>query len=123
MQLACLKDLGRVEFFTKLAECDRVINDAKHAIGNLDEYMTDKWFDPSILYAPNSHRIMYEPLGVCLIFGSWNYPFGVTLGPLVQAIATGNCAVIKPSEMSPECSSVMQKLVDQYLDPRCFRVI
>lgn len=58
-----------------------------------------------------------------MIMGSWNYPYYVCLKPLVQAIASGNCAVIKPSELSPASTEVIVKLVDKYLDPRCYRVI
>ena len=75
------------------------------------------------MFAPNTNRIKWAPLGVVLIFGSWNYPYYVTLKPLVQAIATGNCTIIKPSELSPVSSNLVQKLVEEYLDPRCFRVI
>lgn len=73
--------------------------------------------------APGSTKIRYEPLGVALIFGSWNYPYVVTIKPLIQAIAAGNCAVLKPSEMSPKSSAVMKKLVDNYLDNDCYAVI
>jgi aldehyde dehydrogenase (NAD+) len=60
---------------------------------------------------------------VALIFGSWNYPYVVGIGPLIAAIGAGNCAVIKPSEMGPAASAAIQKLVDKYLDNDCFRVI
>jgi len=63
--------------------------------------MKDVYFDPPLLFCPNSAKIKYEPLGVALIYGSWNFPYFVTLKPLTNAIASGNCAIIKPSEMSP----------------------
>jgi aldehyde dehydrogenase (NAD+) len=55
--------------------------------------------------------------------GSWNYPYYVTLKPLAQAIATGNCAILKPSELAPESSKLMTKLIDTYLDKRFYRVL
>ena len=67
--------------------------------------------------------IRYEPLGVALIFGSWNYPYVVNIKPLASCIAAGNCAVIKPSEMSPNSSNVIEKFVEKYLDNDCFSVI
>ena len=73
--------------------------------------------------APANSGIHYEPLGVVLIFGSWNYPYLVTLKPLACAIAAGNCAVLKPSEMSPNSSACMKALVENYLDKSCFAVI
>ena len=55
--------------------------------------------------------IRREPFGVSLIMGAWNYPLQLTLGPLVGAIAAGNCAVLKPSEMSPATAELVHKLV------------
>jgi aldehyde dehydrogenase (NAD+) len=85
--------------------------------------MRDVYFDPSLIFFPNSTKIRYEPLGVALIYGSWNFPYFVTLKPLANAIATGNCAIIKPSEMSPKSSIIIQKIVQKYLDNDCYRVI
>ena len=76
-----------------------------------------------MLLAPAKTKVRYEPLGVVLIFGSWNYPYVVTLKPLVQAIAAGDCAVIKPSEMAPFASAAIKSLVENYLDKDCFTVI
>jgi len=85
--------------------------------------MGDVYFDPALIFFPNSTKIRYEPLGVALIYGSWNFPYFVTLKPLANAIAAGNCAIIKPSEMSPKSSSIIQKIVQKYLDSDCYRVI
>mmetsp|Transcript_21710 Transcript_21710/g.20814 ORF Transcript_21710/g.20814 Transcript_21710/m.20814 type:complete len:98 (+) Transcript_21710:257-550(+) len=85
--------------------------------------MKDIAVDTHIRLAPASSKVKYEPLGVCLIFGSWNYPYFVTLKPLVYAIVSGNCAMIKPSEMGPYTSAVMKKLIEAYLDKECFSVI
>ena len=68
------------------------------------------------MLAPAYSAVKYEPLGVVLIYGSWNYPYVVTIKPLIQAIVTGNCAVLKPSEMAPFASTVMKKLCDKYVD-------
>jgi aldehyde dehydrogenase (NAD+) len=85
--------------------------------------MCDVYFDPALIFFPNSTKIRYEPLGVALIYGSWNFPYFVTLKPLANAIAAGNCAIIKPSEMSPKSSGIIQKIVQKYLDNDCYRVI
>ena len=85
--------------------------------------MADEVFDPPMLLAPMTQKIVWEPLGVVLVFGSWNYPYVVTIKPLIQAIAAGNCCVLKPSELSPVSSDAIEKLVTKYLDPRCYRVI
>lgn len=85
--------------------------------------MKDDHRDTELMFAPCKTLVRYEPLGVALIFGSWNYPYVVNLKPLCQAITSGNCAVIKPSEMAPACSSLIKKLVEKYLDSTCFTVI
>lgn len=75
------------------------------------------------MLAPCKSKIRYEPLGVVLIFGSWNYPYVVNFKPLSASIAAGNCAVIKPSEMAPNASAAIKSLVTKYLDQDCFAVI
>lgn len=75
------------------------------------------------MLAPAKTRIKYEPLGVVLIFGSWNYPYVVNIKPLCAAITSGNCAVVKPSEMAPFSSKVIKDLVEKYLDKDCYAVI
>lgn len=106
-----------------MLEVSGVIEHCKHYKSNLRNFMRDVYFDPPVLFAPNTNKIRYEPLGVALIFGSWNFPYYVNLKPLAQAIATGNCAIIKPSEMSPNSSNAIKKLVEKYLDANCYRVL
>ena len=62
--------------------------------------------------------MQYDPLGVVLVIGPWNYPLYLSLAPLVAAVAAGNCAVVKPSELAPATSAVLARLIPQYLDPR-----
>src|SRR5258708_11099948 len=71
----------------------------------------------ALLAQPGRSRIVREPLGVVLIIGPWNYPFQLVMGPLVGAIAAGNCAVVKPSEVAPATSALLAAPLPQYLDP------
>src|SRR5699024_10652838 len=64
-----------------------------------------------------------EPLGVVLIIGAWNYPIQLVLGPLVAALAAGNCAVLKPSEVAAATSQLFAELVPRYLDCRAVSVV
>ena len=73
-----------------------------------------------MLLGPGISKIVAEPLGVALVLGSWNFPIFTTLGPLVDIIAAGNCAVIKGSEMTPNTSKVMSLVVQRYLDLSSF---
>lgn len=73
--------------------------------------------------APSTSEIRYEPLGVVLIIAPFNYPFYLTLGPLIGAIVAGNCALVKPSELTKCSEALILKLVPQYLDTDCFEVL
>lgn len=61
-----------------------------------------------MLVGPGKSKIIREPFGVVLIMGSWNFPIYTTLIPLIYCIAAGNCAIIKPSELSPNISRKMK---------------
>jgi aldehyde dehydrogenase (NAD+) len=67
--------------------------------------------------------VQYDPIGVVLVIGPWNYPFFLCMSPVVAAVAAGNGAVIKPSELAPATSELIARLVPQYLDPEAIRVV
>merc|ERR1712232_844538 len=67
--------------------------------------------------------VRHEPKGVVLVIGPWNFPIELTLHPLVSAVAAGNCCVMKPSEVSSNSSTLLEKLVNKYLDTSCIRVV
>ncbi|MEM9731635.1 MAG: aldehyde dehydrogenase family protein, partial [Myxococcota bacterium] len=96
-----------------LTETYVVTSEIKHTIAHLSKWMRPKKVKtPFALLGTKSH-IHYEPKGVCLLISPWNYPVNLTFGPLVSAIASGNCVMIKPSEMTPHTSAVMKKIVDE----------
>lgn len=64
----------------------------------------------------DSVELHKDPYGVVLIIGAWNYPIQLTLVPLLGAIAAGNCAILKPSEISSASSELLANLIPQYLD-------
>lgn len=67
--------------------------------------------------------VQYDPYGVVLIFSAWNYPVQVLLCPLVGAIAAGNCALVKPSEIAMNTEQLFARLLPQYLNSDCYHVI
>ena len=75
--------------------------------------------DARSIVQPAQARIVREPLGVVLIIAPWNYPVQLVLAPLVGAIAAGNCAVLKPSEVAPHTSEALARSSPEYLDPEC----
>ena len=103
------KPAGEVD----LAEILPVVVEANDAIRNLKGWMKPKRVWPTLLLAGTSGSIKYEPRGRCLIISPWNYPLNLTFGPLVSAIAAGNTAIIKPSEMTPHLAAAMAKLVGE----------
>src|SRR5262249_19328077 len=81
----------------------------------------ESWMQPKRVSAPltllgSRSRITYEPKGVVLIISPWNFPINLTFGPLVSAIAAGNCAILKPSEMTPNASACMRRIVADLFD-------
>src|SRR5260370_24061794 len=78
---------------------------------------------PPPMFAPSDAQVRFDPLGVGLIIGTWNYPVMLTLSPLVAAISGGNTAVIKPSEMAAATADVIPRLIPEYLDRDAFSVV
>ncbi|NRR90839.1 aldehyde dehydrogenase family protein [Winogradskyella undariae] len=111
IQDALHKDLGKPVLETELTEIYAIIGDIKYAKKHLHQWMRKQNVEtPMSLLGSNSY-IKYEPKGVCLIISPWNFPFNLTFGPLVSAIAAGNTVIIKPSEMTPNASDLMSKIV------------
>jgi aldehyde dehydrogenase (NAD+) len=94
-----------------LAEILPVCLEANDAIRNVRKWMKIKRVRPTLLTLGTRSHIQYVPRGRCLIIGPFNYPLNLTLGPLVSAIAAGNTAIIKPSELTPATSKLIGQLV------------
>jgi len=120
---AVRKDLGREQFMTWFTEVLIMVTEVEHAISHLKQWMKDESLDTPMSLGPATSRIVYEPLGTVLIVGSWNFPIFTTIGPLVSAIAAGNTAVIKPSELAPFTSNILKKLIFRYLDTNSYAPI
>jgi aldehyde dehydrogenase (NAD+) len=101
------------------ADVGYVRQDVKLARKSLAKWLKPERVATPIHLRPAKSRIVREPLGVVLIIAPWNYPVQLLLGPLVGAIAAGNCAVLKPSEITAHTSAVLAKLVKRHLDPEC----
>lgn len=105
------KDLGKPVVESELSEVYQIIGDIKHAKDYLHKWMRKQKVKTPLSMLGSSSYYIYEPKGVCLIISPWNFPFNLTFGPLVSAIAAGNTAIIKPSEMTPNSSALMAKIV------------
>ncbi|MFI7666104.1 aldehyde dehydrogenase family protein [Nocardia sp. NPDC049526] len=116
-------DLGRNAVETWLGEIASTRGEAEYARKRLRWWMRRRRARIPLTQLPGSGWVQYEPVGTVLIIGPWNYPVYLTLGPLVAAVAAGNCAVIKPSEHAPHTSSLLVELVGKYLDAEAIRVV
>ena len=96
-----------------LTEIWAAVNEIRHVRRNLKSWMRSKKVAPTLALATAEAWSQYEPKGVVLIITPWNFPFSLTISPLVCAIAAGNCAVIKPSELTPMVAELTLKLWQQ----------
>src|SRR5204862_1992391 len=99
-----------------LSEIYPVIGEARPARRHLRRWMKPRRVSTPLALLGSRSRIINEPKGVALIISPWNFPINLTLGPLVSAIAAGNSAMIKPSEMTPHASAFMKQLVSDLFD-------
>lgn len=99
-----------------LTEIYPVTGDIKHTISHLRKWMRPEKVSTPMALMGSSSWIHYEPKGICLIISPWNFPINLTFGPLVSAIAAGNCVILKPSEHTPQSSIVMGKIIAELFD-------
>jgi aldehyde dehydrogenase (NAD+) len=109
-------DFSKPPFDTKIAETRTVAWEIDHALPRLARWMRGRRAGVPWALWPGSARIVPEPLGVALVIAPWNYPVQLLLSPLVGALAAGNCAVLKPSELTSHTSDALASLVPRYLD-------
>ncbi len=117
------KDLGRAPFEAWLADIASTTGEAAYAAKNVGKWMKRRYRLLEASQLPGRGWIEYEPYGTVLIIGAWNFPFALTLGPAVGAIAAGNTVVLKPSEVAPASSALMADLVPRYLDNDAVAVV
>lgn len=115
-------DLNKPEFEAYATEIG-VIKEIDYAIKHIKTWTKPKKAAIGIEQFPGFGRIYAEPLGVVLIIGAWNYPFQLIISPLVGAIAAGNCAILKPSEIALHSSHVLAAIIQKYFAPAYIAVI
>ena len=112
---AAATDFGcRPRQVTMVGDVLPVLLKARHTLSHLKEWVTPQAQPVDrLLFGLAQNRIMYQPLGVVGILAPWNFPFDLTFGPLVDILAAGNRALIKPSELTPACSELVRRMVEQ----------
>jgi aldehyde dehydrogenase (NAD+) len=120
---ALAEDLGRPPAEAWLGDIASTKGEAVYARKHVKKWMRKRRVSLPLAQLPGRGWVQYDPLGVVLVIGPWNYPLYLSLAPLVAAVAAGNCAVIKPSELAPATSELLARLLPQYVDPQAVRVI
>ncbi|MDS1270271.1 aldehyde dehydrogenase family protein [Lipingzhangella sp. LS1_29] len=123
LQAALNADLGKCATEAYITEIGFLRSEVDHALSHLSQWLRPRRVSSTLPLMPSRARTVREPLGVVLIISPWNYPLNLALSPLVGAIAAGNCAVLKPSELAPSVSAVLAKLLPRYLDPQAITVV
>lgn len=123
IEQALQADLGKHAMEAVITEIGMVIAEIDYALPRLRRWMRARTVPLPLMLAPARGRIAPEPLGVVLIIGPWNYPLQLVLNPLVGALAAGNTAVVKPSELARATSAMLADLLPRYLDRRAVAVV
>src|SRR6056297_1368516 len=116
-------DLAKPGQEVVLGETSLIFSEIRHARSRIERWSRRRPVPTPAIAQPARSFIQPEPLGVALIIGAWNYPIQLVLAPLIPAIAAGNCAVIKPSEITPNASRLLAELIPRYLDGDAFAVV
>lgn len=120
---ALAQDLGKSAFEAYATEVGFVLDELRFISKHLSQWMQPERVKTPLVHQPASSEVVYEPRGVTLIISPWNYPFQLLIDPLIGAIAAGNCAILKPSELTPHTSAVLAALIQDTFDPAYITVI
>ncbi|MCF8714241.1 aldehyde dehydrogenase [Joostella atrarenae] len=108
---ALYADFKKSEFESLLSETQYILGELNDAIKKIYSWAKPKAVSPSLINFPSSAKIIKEPYGTVLIIAPWNYPFQLAISPLIGAIAAGNTAVIKPSELTPNTANIISEII------------
>ncbi|QMW05112.1 aldehyde dehydrogenase family protein [Spirosoma foliorum] len=117
IQQALYDDLRKPAAEAMLTDLMSLYGEIKHTIRHLKQWMKPKSLPTTLPLIGTSSYIRYEPKGNVLIISPWNYPIALTLRPLVSAIAAGNVAILKPSELTPHTSALLKRMITELFPP------
>ena len=120
---AIFKDFRKSSFENYATELSIIYHEINLAMGNLKDWSKRKRVPTNMANLPGRSYIIPEPLGVSLIIGAWNYPYQLSILPAVAAIAAGNTAIIKPSELAMNTSHIMARIVNDNFPKEILHVV
>jgi len=110
---ALKKDLNKSDFEAYMSEIGILLEEIRFALKNLKKWSKPQKVKSALAQVGSKSYIYPEPYGVVLIIAPWNYPVQLSFAPLIGAIAAGNCAILKPSELTPETSKLISELIEK----------
>lgn len=121
--VALKKDLCKSDFEGYVTEIGMVLEEINFMLKNMKRLLKKKTVKTPLTQFPSKSTIYHEPYGNVLIMSPWNYPFQLSITPLVDAIACGNCAIIKPSNYSPATSNIISKIISKVFNENYVAVV
>lgn len=116
-------DFKKSAFDAYTTELMLVLHDIDEAVKRLPRWTRRRRVRTNLLNLPGSSYVVAEPLGVSLIIGAWNYPYLLSLAPLVAALAAGNTVILKPSELPRATSAVLARIIGETFAPEYCAVV
>ncbi|MDO4497454.1 MAG: aldehyde dehydrogenase [Bacteroidales bacterium] len=116
-------DLGKSTTEAYMSEIASIYSDIDDAVKHLKRWTRAKHVSTPMAISPAQSKIIYCPYGVVLIMAPWNYPFLLSVAPLIGALAAGNCCIVKPSELAPATAQIVTKVLSESLDVRLVAVV
>ena len=113
---ALYKDFKKSEFESYVTEIGIILAELDLAIKKIKLWRKPETVLPALLNFPSWSKIYKEPYGTVLIIAPWNYPFQLAISPLIGAVAAGNTAVLKPSELTPNTSTIISEIIENVFD-------
>lgn len=107
------KDFGKSQFETYVTEISFVLKDIDYYLKNLNSLSKPKKVTTNLANQIATSKIHSEPLGCTLVIGAWNYPYQLSLSPLIASIAAGNCCILKPCEIAENTMKAMAKIINE----------
>ncbi|WP_445452297.1 aldehyde dehydrogenase [Flavobacterium sp. 25HG05S-40] len=113
---ALYDDFKKPAFEAVVSETGYILSELNHTIKNIHKWAKPTMVLPSLLNFPSTDYIYKEPYGKVLIMAPWNYPYQLALCPLIAAVAAGNQVMVKPSELTPNTSKIVAKIIEETFD-------
>ena len=117
IEAALTQDLGKSAFEGYMCEVGLTLAELSYQLKHIRRWAKPQRVAPDLANFPSSYRTVAEPYGEVLVMSPWNYPFLLTIEPVIGAVAAGNCCVVKPSAYSPATSALIAELIEEAFDP------